>query len=225
MASPTTAMADGGARLAGELATAKGTARGEERRKGGAHRAATKSLRQLRSAEVAGDDGGHRRQRRKGAARSAPRSGSRLALTDGDWVDDGGGDDGLDGEANGARWPRGQSRRGGEHARVRERGKLEGESGGEWERRRGRAGEWVEVGGEEVEASRGGALTHPRRCRRGGRAASRPCSGAHQGNRKGGRASGSWAGQAGEVGRPAGMGRSPRGGQGLSLPLFFSPFF
>jgi len=102
---------------------------------------------------------------------------------------------------------------------------LEGESGGEWERRRGRAGEWVEVGGEEVEASRGGALTHPRRCRRGGRAASRPCSGAHQGNRKGGRASGSWAGQAGEVGRPAGMGRSPRGGQGLSLPLFFSPFF
>ena len=40
MASPTTAMADGGARLAGELATAKGTARGEERRKGGAHRAA-----------------------------------------------------------------------------------------------------------------------------------------------------------------------------------------
>ena len=109
--------------------------RGEERREGGAHRAATKSLRQLRSAEVAGDDGGHRRQRRKGAARSAPRSGSRLALTDGDWVDDGGGDDGLDGEANGARWPRGQSRRGGEHARVRERGKLEGESGGEWERR------------------------------------------------------------------------------------------
>ena len=162
--------------------------RGEERREGGAHRAATKSLRQLRSAEVAGDDGGHRRQRRKGAARSAPRSGSRLALTDGDWVDDGGGDDGLDGEANGARWPRGQSRRGGEHARVRERGKLEGESGGEWERRRGRAGEWVEVGGEEVEASRGGALIHPRRCRRGGRAATRPCSGAHRGNRREGRA-------------------------------------
>ena len=40
-----------------------------------------------------------------------------------------------------------------------------------------------------------------------------------------GRASGSWAGQAGEVGRPAGMGRSPRGGQGLSHPFSFSfPF-
>ena len=156
---------------------------------------------------MAGDDGGHRRQRRTGAARSAPRSGSRLALTDGDWVDDGGGDDGLDGEANGARWPRGQSRRGGERARVRERGVVEGESGGEWERRRGRAGEWVEVGGEEVEASRGGALIHPRRCRRGGRAATRPCSGAHRGNRREGRAMrGAWAGWAGW---------GPREGRGL----------
>ena len=62
----------------------------------------------------------------------------------------------------------------------------------EWERerRRGR-GEfeaWVEVGEEEVEASRGGALIHPRRCRRGGRAATRHYSGAHRGNRREGRA-------------------------------------
>ena len=68
----------------------------------------------------------------------------------------------------------------------------------------------MEVGGGGLEEPEGKALIHPRRCRRGGRAASRPCSGAHQGNRQGGgRASGSWAGQAGEVGRPAGMGRGP----------------
>ena len=74
MASPTTAMADGGARLAGELATAKGTARGEERRKGGAHRAAhTVALGGLVAAETApetkkgGDD---RRRGRKGSGAS-----------------------------------------------------------------------------------------------------------------------------------------------------------
>ena len=139
----------------------------------------------LVAAAVAGDDGVRRRQRRKGAARSAPRSGSRLALTDGDGVDDDGRDDGHDGEANGARWPRGRARHGGDRVGLLSRTK-------EWERerRRGRGGfeAWVEVGGEEVEASRGGALIHPRRCRRGGRAATRPCSGAHRGNRREGRA-------------------------------------
>ena len=109
----------------------------------------------------------------------------------------------------------GLARARGERAAEMERGV----GGGRW----GKAGQ---VGGEGAEASGRGGLTHPRRCRRGGRAASRPCSGAHQGNRKGGRASGSWAGQASEVGRPAGMGRSPRGGQGLSHPSSFSvPFF
>ena len=106
VASPTTAMADGGARLAGELATAKGTARGEERRKGGAHRAATKSLRQLRSAEVAGDDGGHRRPRRKGAARSAACGAPRLAFVDGDEEADDGGAAGQVGEARRGWLPR-----------------------------------------------------------------------------------------------------------------------
>ena len=78
--------------------------------------------------------------------------------------------------ARGRRWPRGRARHGGDRVGLLSRTK-------EWERerRRGRGGfeAWVEVGGEEVEASRGGALIHPRRCRRGGRAATSPCSGAH----------------------------------------------
>ena len=111
----------------------------------------------------------------------------------------------------------------GEARRRPRRPPLQNEGEGEGEAKRARGfWAWVEVGGEEVEASRGGVdlilLVNGEVIRQG----RRPCSGTHQGNRKG-RASGSWAGQAGEVGRPAGMGRSPRGGQGLSHPFFF-PF-
>ena len=69
----------------------------------------------------------------------------------------------------------------------------EGEGEGEAERARG-FWAWVEVGGEEVEASRGGVdlilLVDGEVVRRG----RCPCSGAHQGNRKGARF--------GELGRP-----------------------
>ena len=57
-ASPTTAMVDGGARLAGELATAKSTAGEEEGKKGGAHRVAKKGQCELRSSSI-----GRRRRR------------------------------------------------------------------------------------------------------------------------------------------------------------------
>ena len=75
--------------------------------------------------------------------------------------------------------------------------------------------------GGGLEEPEGEALIHPRRCRRGGRAATSPCSGAHRGNRKEGRATregrglaqlGSWLGWA-----------EAQVGQRLSLPSAF-PF-
>jgi len=88
----------------------------------------------------------------------------------------------------------------------------------------------VEVGGGGLEEPEGEALIHPRRCRRGGRAATSPCSGAHRGNRREGRATGegAWA----VLARPASAGGSkPKWGRGFLSPqlfpflLFFSPFF
>ena len=54
--------------------------RGEEWREGGAHRAATKSLRQLRSAGFTGDDEDCRRQRQKGVEESGHYRASQLPL-------------------------------------------------------------------------------------------------------------------------------------------------
>ena len=89
--------------------------------------------------------------------------------------------------ARGRRWPRGRARHGGDRVGLLSRTK-------EWERerRRGRRGfgAWVEVGGEEVEASRGGVdlilLVD------GEVVLPRPVGGTG-----GRRASGSWADQAG----------------------------
>ena len=127
--------------------------RGEERREGGAHRAATKSLRQLRSAGFTGDDEDCRRQRRKGVEESGHYRASQLPLM----VEDDGAEDGAPSshqhDRGGSRGPRDRRRATAKCSgkEREERRAREGESGGDRERRSERGGKYLE-GEASVEA-------------------------------------------------------------------------
>lgn len=111
---------------------------GEEWREGGAHRAATKSLRQLRSAGFTGDDEDCRRQRRKGVEESGHYRASQLPMR----VEDDGAEDGAPSshqhDRGGSRGPRDRRRATAKCSgkEREERRAREGESGGDRERRR-----------------------------------------------------------------------------------------